>query len=393
MKVFLKSMASPPTCMAVLVGLGLMTAGSANAQAAGNCGLSLSESVIDLGLAARSDSSRATGDKAGLGKRTVLLTITCNSPEDLSLQFHAAASGSDGFQLVGSSNAMYTVTATRAVLDGEGVSLGIVDSSGETTSVVAQSQRFYPGRRVVPIVAGLPASGTSLSMTLEIEAWAGARSLRVADAAQWRSSGLIEALDGTISSDLEISASVDPVACTASLDKGGVIDLGKIPPGGLHETNVTVLPARQLGFTITCDNPASFALSLIDERGGSSLSGATGRYGLGVDSAGGKIGEYEVVVDPARTTVVGLGGTTPRVLVTESPDNGVSWLISSSQPTRLTGNLLGFTDIATSNTGAQPWQMLSTAFDVNVTIAPLVTLARHEAINVDGAARLLITYL
>lgn len=393
MKHFLKLLSASPACLAALAGIAWMSAGSANAQEAGNCSLALSESMIDLGRVMRSDTSRQMGDRAMLGKRTVQLTLTCKDPEALSLQFHAAASGSDGFQLVGSTNAMYTVTATNAVLDGEGVALGVVDARDEAPSVAAQSQRFRPGRRVVPVVAGVPASGSTLSMTLEIEGWAPAQSLRVADAVQWRSNGLIESLDGMISSEVEIGASIAPVACAPTLSHGGVVDLGEISPASLNASTSTVLPKKTLTLWLYCDDSARFAFSLHDERAGSVLSGSTDRYGLGLDGRGGKIGEYEVVLDPGTATATGGEGTTYRLLLTESPDNGASWMISSSQPARLTGNLLGFTDVATSNAGPEPWTFLTTTIDFNVTIAPLSSLATYETIRLDGAARLLITYL
>ncbi|MEI2604501.1 DUF1120 domain-containing protein [Erwinia aphidicola] len=123
--------------------------------------------------------------------------------------------------------------------------------------------------------------------------------------------------------DVRVIGTIVPAACTPALTGGGVVDYGTIKADTISATNYTVLPEKQVGFSITCDAPAKVALIASNGRVGS-LAGATetsygageapmslfglfnvGAAGLGMDGSS-KIGGYGVRIDNTTVTADGV---------------------------------------------------------------------------------------
>ncbi|AZD55534.1 Beta-fimbriae probable major subunit [Pseudomonas chlororaphis subsp. aurantiaca] len=137
--------------------------------------------------------------------------------------------------------------------------------------------------------------------------------------------------------DVRVIGTITPTACTPTLSGGGTIDYGAINPNTLSATAYTVLPERQLDFSITCDAPAKVALRAINGRP-ASLAGATegaqsagrapvnlfnltavGSVGLGLDGTS-MIGGYGIRIAPDTVTADGIAVTSLRSLLT-----GTTW--------------------------------------------------------------------
>jgi len=68
--------------------------------------------------------------------------------------------------------------------------------------------------------------------------------------------------------DLKLIGKVRPAACTPSLDAGGTVDYGDISASTLTPGAYTVLPEKQINFSITCPALTKVAFDLIAGRPG-----------------------------------------------------------------------------------------------------------------------------
>lgn len=125
-------------------------------------------------------------------------------------------------------------------------------------------------------------------------------------------SPLTSAASGT---DLTVTGTITPAACTPTLSTDGTVEYGKIPAGDLKQTSTTVLPRAILQLKVDCEATTSMALRLIDNNPNDD---ASSNMGLGKTPAGENIGYAAIVFS---NTVV--DGT--QVQMSESADNGQSW--------------------------------------------------------------------
>ncbi|MEG5569403.1 DUF1120 domain-containing protein [Enterobacter bugandensis] len=128
--------------------------------------------------------------------------------------------------------------------------------------------------------------------------------------------------------DVRVTGTITPVACTPTIAGGGTIDYGTIDPASISDTDYTVLPEKQVDFSIACDAPAKIAIKAINGRPGT-LAGATesvsggaapvnlfgainqGAFGLGLDGTD-KIGGYGIRI--AQGTVQADGTAVDNIL-------------------------------------------------------------------------------
>lgn len=119
--------------------------------------------------------------------------------------------------------------------------------------------------------------------------------------------------------DVRVIGTITPAACTPSLTGGGTIDYGAINPATLSSTAFTVLPEKQIDFSISCDAPAKVAIKAINGRPNTvagSTEGPSGTAtapvnvfgtanisvaGLGLDGAD-KIGGYGIRITAGTVT-------------------------------------------------------------------------------------------
>ncbi|MFP0195008.1 DUF1120 domain-containing protein [Pseudomonas sp. PHC1] len=149
--------------------------------------------------------------------------------------------------------------------------------------------------------------------------------------------------------DVRVIGNITPSSCTPTLSGGGTIDYGNIAPSSLSATDFTVLPERQIDFTITCDAPAKVKIRAINGRP-STLAGATEQattagpspvpifgvanmpvVGLGLDGAA-KIGGYGIRIASGTVTADGIAVDS----IQQNNDWGVdTWMANT------TGNIYG----------------------------------------------------
>ena len=370
----------------VVLSLSLLVA--ANAWSMDECQLNLSETAVDFGLVNRAVAQGSTAEHL-LGERRLTLTLNCPQPTDLSLFYRAIAAGGERFQLT--PHASYSLQASDALLDGQAVELGLLPGSGQPATSSGSTLRWRPEHGIVPMRAGVPASGRSLSLQLELRAWAQEAALRVSDAATWDGSGLFDAINTGRSRELRLQARVAPAACTPSLSNGGTVAFGKLSVMDLNIDKETALPARPLVVSVACDAPTGFTLRLQDNRQGSATGPADDTaYGLGLDAQHQKIGRYRVIFDPTRTTADSL----PQLYRTDSPTGAAPWSSASANPLAIgASRFLGFNANAGSTSGPAPIQQLSATTSLEAVIAPLGTLDLGSEVRLDGAATLELNYL
>lgn len=121
--------------------------------------------------------------------------------------------------------------------------------------------------------------------------------------------------------DVRVIGTIAPAACTPTVSGGGTIDYGIIDGSTLSATEYTVLPLKEIDFSISCTAPAKVAIKGINGRPNSLAGGVEGSashsggtpvllpglggvanvVGLGLDGTT-KIGGYGIVFVPDSFT-------------------------------------------------------------------------------------------
>ena len=120
------------------------------------------------------------------------------------------------------------------------------------------------------------------------------------------------------STDLSVTGTITPRACTPLLSDGGNVHHGKISSKDLNQDKETRLPFQTLQLTVNCDSPVAFRLRPIDNQPGSSTEPYIG-FGLGKINGDEKLGYFE-----ARLMNPMADGVLARPLL--SRNNGDTWL-------------------------------------------------------------------
>lgn len=368
-------------CASLLLGL--------NAWA-DECQMNLSEPTLDFGLMNRAVAGIAATERL-LGERRLSLTLNCANTTDMSLFYRALATGAERWRFTDLGS--YSLRVSDAVLDGQAVELGLLAGSGQPVVATGTGLHWRPEHGIVPMRAGVPVPGRSLSLQVQASAWASAAAARVNDAVTWDSRGVFDAINAGRSRELGLHARFAPAACTPSLSNGGTVDFGKLSVMDLNTDKETALPARPLVVNVGCDAPASFHLSLTDNRQGSATGPAdASAFGLGLDAGQQKIGRYRLVFDPARAS----GDSFPALFRTDAATgaSGQPWSSASASPIAIEANrYLGFSTSAGSTSGPDPIQTLSATANLEAVIAPLDALDLGSEVRLDGAATLELNYL
>lgn len=190
--------------------------------------------------------------------------------------------------------------------------------------------------------------------------------------------------------ELTVGGSITPMACTPVLSAGGLVDFGKISQKDLNQATGTRLPLKSLTLTVSCNAPGRFALRMRDNRDGTAHVNSEIYYGLGLDSAGNKLGVHSVSFDPKQT----VADTLPVTYGTESTTGGVAWRTSNSNPIDIgSRSLLGFTDLAGSTAGPSAIQNLTSTLTLEAVINAKQNLDLSVETPMDGSATLEVVYL
>ncbi|RQO52467.1 DUF1120 domain-containing protein [Pseudomonas sp. KBW05] len=190
--------------------------------------------------------------------------------------------------------------------------------------------------------------------------------------------------------ELTVGGLITPMACTPVLSGGGLIDFGKISQQDLNQATGTRLPLKSLTLTVSCNAPGRYALRMADNRDGTAHVNSEIYYGLGLDSAGNRIGVYSVKFDPKQTVADDLA----VAYGTESTTGGVAWRTSNTNPIDIgSRSLLGFTDVAGSTAGPSAIRNLTSTLTLEAVINARQNLELSVETPMDGSATLEVVYL
>ncbi|ROM57724.1 hypothetical protein BK648_02850 [Pseudomonas poae] len=186
--------------------------------------------------------------------------------------------------------------------------------------------------------------------------------------------------------DLTVTGSITPSACTPSLSNSGAVDLGKISIKDLRPDGWTILWDTMLQLRVSCEAQTRFALVPTDNRPEHTLPANPETYGMGViDDA--LVGVYRMhllrpVVDGKAVNVLG------------STDSGQTWTVIPPGWGWVPKTLTAFGDDWW--TGAQQ-PIASKEFTVDLRIRPSIpptrTLPVEQTLPLDGSATLDLVYL
>ncbi|WP_201194181.1 DUF1120 domain-containing protein [Pseudomonas fluorescens] len=185
------------------------------------------------------------------------------------------------------------------------------------------------------------------------------------------------------STDLSVTGTITPAACTPQLSNGGVIDYGKISVKDLAAT--TQLPPVTVQMSVSCDAATFFAVNIQDNRentvGG--INPSRSYFGLGLGENDHKIGWYMLKMNNALAD----GEALP---VVESV-NGQTWFPASDGTVWQPGWMRSVSGPGSPDYAPVSMQMLV----ANLVVAS--TLYKPKVITqempIDGSATLDIVYL
>ncbi|MDD2060847.1 DUF1120 domain-containing protein [Pseudomonas sp. GD03860] len=188
----------------------------------------------------------------------------------------------------------------------------------------------------------------------------------------------------TIASTTEVTltGTLMPSACTPTLSNGGVIDFGRVSFADLIPDG---LPEKRLDLSIKCGAPTRFALINSDNRIESAPESPL-RYGLGMHNEE-KIGYMTIHTTPALVDDV----LRDRI---SSLDGGQSWsnAVGPFQRAQDRPNFLyGFGDVNDVSSGPTPAQNLSTTLLVYARVDSTIDFSSD--VQLDGSTTFEIRYL
>ncbi len=163
---------------ALSLGALLIGIASVSGQAlADDCKINLSQSQMDFGQVIPPNSNVAlnAGNQHNLGNRVVSLNASCPQPSKLLLVLRGEQLGAD-FKFA--KQGQTRVTLSNALLDGRSVDLAQVKTPGTYSSSITVA----PGDMIIPVSGGLPATGSVLSLQVEIQPVVPVAELRTRDA-------------------------------------------------------------------------------------------------------------------------------------------------------------------------------------------------------------------
>lgn len=174
--------------LALLATLAMGTADAAE------CQIGLSESNVDYGRLDRTELEGSSGPDHDvvLGRRHLMLSVTCPLPASMALRFVAQSAQEGGYKFA--RTGMFTILMRQAILDGRTVSLATGGTLGDSPQGAAESQPIEPGRSVVAVAEGGPARGRQFIALLEIQTSIPRKAMRVSGETLLEGAGRLELL-------------------------------------------------------------------------------------------------------------------------------------------------------------------------------------------------------
>ena len=182
------------------------------------------------------------------------------------------------------------------------------------------------------------------------------------------------------STDLSVTGTITPRACTPLLSDGGNVHHGKISSKDLNKDKVTKLARKTLQLTVNCDSAIAFRLNPIDNQLGSSIDSGD-MWGLGKINGDQNLGGYALQLTTALAD-----GVSVYPLI--SYDNGSTWTRSSyMEPSTISS-------FSATTVSAIPVAIkdLVTNLNVYTVIARADSLDLTNDVALDGLATLEVLY-
>ncbi|WP_077047372.1 DUF1120 domain-containing protein [Pseudomonas sp. KK4] len=182
------------------------------------------------------------------------------------------------------------------------------------------------------------------------------------------------------STDLSVTGTITPVACTPSLSNGGKIDLGKISVKELQPTADTIISRAPMQLTIACDGETRLALKTTDNRPNTALYDVY--LGLGKTPADEKLGFINIEIKQTLAD-------SQVAQSISSADEGATWKRSNNI---YKGTI---TSVGTTADHQTPILVRDVVMDLSVmtTIARTDSLTLDNEVAIDGSATIDVIYI
>lgn len=199
--------------------------------------------------------------------------------------------------------------------------------------------------------------------------------------------------------DISVVGNITPAACKPALAGGNVFDYGNIPASSLSKDDFTVLPSKTTGISIVCDAPTKVALQTTDNRSGTEnipvgkilegmkMNASSTPMGLGLDSAGNKIGAYHASI-PAETVKLDTDDAPDSIY---SKDMGASWV--KYNRTLFTSNKNLFSWAKSGELAPEAFTSMTGTISVTPAISPASSLDLSSPVKMDGSVTVQLYYL
>ncbi|TDA48290.1 DUF1120 domain-containing protein [Burkholderia pyrrocinia] len=211
--------------------------------------------------------------------------------------------------------------------------------------------------------------------------------------------------------ELTVTTTIRAAACTPTLAGGGSIDYGPIGASTLSTTSYTVLPEKQLAFSIVCDAPATVAVVAVNGRPGT-LAGSNdgpGGYGtlpagvqlfstnniraggLGLSPSDARIGGYAAIIRPGTVVADNVSVSSIRTQggsATTWISNPTGELFTAAYATRMKNSWA-----AAGTTTPIPFRTLSGTLVVQAYLNKTSELDLSQPIELKGMSTLELVYL
>ncbi|NWE21558.1 DUF1120 domain-containing protein [Pseudomonas sp. P7548] len=183
------------------------------------------------------------------------------------------------------------------------------------------------------------------------------------------------------STDLSVSGTITPRACTSVLSNGGVIDHGKMTSKDLQPSSPTRLDAAEMRFEVQCEGETFFTLTTVDNRAGTSAINPR-HHGLGMTAEKEKLGSVAFsLFDPVADD--------KPVKVITSSNGGANWSASIYLGHEA---LTSFAALDGPNTPIA-LKTLNARLRAFTIIVPATDLTLLDEVPLDGQATLQLKYL
>ncbi|MGE8150674.1 DUF1120 domain-containing protein [Pseudomonas vancouverensis] len=181
--------------------------------------------------------------------------------------------------------------------------------------------------------------------------------------------------------DLTVTGTITPSACTPTLSNGGTIDYGKISAKDLNADRQTNLTTQQLQMNVNCDAATLMAIETKDNRLGSAFINDTYDFGLGLINGNEKLGAMSL------SLVAQVADGAPARSIT-SEDGGSTWIFGIYIAK---DNIISVAD--TSTAAPIPVQQFTADLRVSPRIAPTNGLTLTNEVSIDGSVTMTVRYL